>query len=101
MVSQAIAVWILLAAAVAAANLPFVTDRLWAVIPIRRHSVKPVVYVVLEWAVLYGLVGFLGSAFEAALLNPFPRTWEFYVITLCIFAVLGFPGFVYRYLLKK
>jgi len=50
------------------------------------------------WYVIVGLVAY---AFETALVNPFPRGWEFYVVNLCIFMVLGFPGFVYRYLLKN
>ena len=29
-----------------------------------------------------------------------PQGWEFYSITLCVFLVLSFPGFVYRVLWK-
>lgn len=101
MLSQSVAVWILIALAVAAANLPFISDRLFALVPIKTWVKKPGAAVVGEIAVLYVVVGLVGYAFETALMNPFPRGWEFYATTLCIFLVLGFPGFVYRYLLKK
>lgn len=81
--------------------MPFVSERLFALIPIKSWIKKPAAAIVGELSVLYLVVGLVGYAFEAAIMNPFPRTWEFYVTTLCIFLVLGFPGFVYRYLLKK
>jgi len=43
----------------------------------------------------------VGWAFESALGNVFPQNWEFFAITLTLFAVLAFPGFVFRYLLKR
>lgn len=54
----------------------------------------------LEVLTFYGLIGVLGFAFEANIGNPFAQTWEFYAITLSLFLVLGYPGFVYRYLLR-
>ena len=29
-----------------------------------------------------------------------PQGWEFYSVTLCVFLVLSFPGFIYRVLWK-
>ncbi|MCC2595095.1 DUF2818 family protein [Pusillimonas sp. MFBS29] len=55
----------------------------------------------LELLVFYGLVGALGFAFEINMGNLFTQTWEFYAITLSLFLVLGYPGFVYRYLLRR
>src|SRR5690625_667679 len=55
----------------------------------------------IELTVLYVLVGLLGVAFEAGLGNVYPQQWEFYVITYSLFLVLGYPGFVIRYLLKR
>lgn len=101
MFSQSVAVWILIALAVAAANLPFISERLFALIPIKSWIRKPAAAIVIELAVLYLIIGLVGYGFETAIMNPFARTWEFYVTTLCIFLVLGYPGFVYRYLLKK
>lgn len=101
MVSQSVAVWILIALAVAAANLPFISERVLALMPIKTWAKKPGWAVVGELLGLFVIIGLIGYAFETALVNPFPRGWEFYVTGLCIFLVLGFPGFVYRYLLKK
>src|SRR5690625_3001398 len=55
----------------------------------------------IELTVLYGLVGLLGTAFEAGIGNVFPQEWEFYAITYSLFLVLGYPSFVMRYLLKR
>jgi hypothetical protein len=55
----------------------------------------------LEMLVFYALVGVLGFAFEVNIGNSFAQTWEFYAITLSLFVVLGYPGFVYRYLLRR
>lgn len=55
----------------------------------------------LELLVFYALVGVLGFALEANLGNRFPQGWEFYAITLSLFLVLGYPGFVWRYLMKR
>lgn len=101
MFSQSVAVWILIALAIAAANLPFISERLAALVPVKAWGRKPAWALVAELMTLFVLIGLVGYAFETALVNPFPRGWEFYVTALCIFLVLGFPGFVYRYLLKK
>jgi hypothetical protein len=55
----------------------------------------------IEVVAFYGLVGSLGLAFESNIGNAFTQTWEFYAITFCLFLVLGYPGFVYRYLLRR
>lgn len=55
----------------------------------------------LELLVFYALVGVLGFAFEANLGNRFEQGWEFYAITFSLFLVLGYPGFVWRYLMKR
>lgn len=55
----------------------------------------------LELLVFYALVGVLGFALEANLGNRFQQGWEFYAITLSLFLVLAYPGFVWRYLMKR
>ncbi len=55
----------------------------------------------LELLVFYCLTGMLGFAFEANMGNGFAQTWEFYAVTFSLFLVLGYPGFVYRYLLRR
>lgn len=101
MFSQSAAVWILIVLAFAAANLPFVSERVLALVPVKEWVKKPAWALISELVLLFVLIGLLGYAFETALVNPFPRGWEFYITALCIFLVLGFPGFIYRYLLKK
>lgn len=101
MFSQTVAVWIFIALAIAAANLPFVSERALALVPVKAWLKKPAWFVVIELLGLYVVMGLVGYAFETALVNPFPRGWEFYVTALCIFLVLGFPGFIYRFLLKR
>lgn len=67
----------------------------------RGHSVnKPFAARLLEVLVFYALTGVLGFAFETSIGNPFAKNWEFYAITLCLFLVMAYPGFVYRYLLR-
>lgn len=62
---------------------------------------KSVMARLLEFLVLFVLMGVLGFAFEASQGNVFPQRWEFYAIGLCLYVVLGYPGFVFRYLVKR
>nr|WP_242697777.1 DUF2818 family protein [Bordetella holmesii] len=93
------AVWLLIALAFISANLPFLTDRVFAVFPLKNG--KPVAIRFLELLVYYLIVGLAGHAFESALGNSFTQAWEFYAITLSLYVVLAFPGFVYRYLYQR
>ena len=133
--NQTVAVWLLIVVALLAANVPFLNDRLFALIPLRarasgdysdqsdpsatrlnhvqtsgrsedkslsgRRTDKSFFVRVLELLVLYGLVGLLAYFFESTIGNPFKQRWEFYTITLSLFIVLAFPGFVVRYLLRR
>jgi len=70
----------------------------------RNRSVsvgKPVIARLLEVLVLYVMVGTIGLAFETHIGNPFEQGWEFYAITLSLYLVLAYPGFVLRYLLRR
>jgi len=92
-------VWLVVVLAVVTANLPYINERCFAFFAIQRFSlVKPFWLRVIELLVLYILVGQLGFALERSEGNSFPQGWEFYAISFCLFIVLGFPGFVYRYL---
>ncbi|MGH8809411.1 MAG: DUF2818 family protein [Noviherbaspirillum sp.] len=85
--------------AVFAANLPFVNERLFALVPIAK-STKSFWLRLLELLVLYLTVRGVAYLLEARIGNVFPQRWEFYAITICLFLVLAFPGFVFRYLRK-
>ena len=102
--SQTLAAWLLIAIALVAANLPFLTERIFGVLPFKRAGVvviKPFWLRFAELVVWYLITGAIGFAFEAALGNRFVQTWEFYAITFALFLVLAYPGFVLRYLFKR
>lgn len=68
----------------------------------RGHAVeKSVLARLIELFVLYLMCGVLAFALELNLGNRFVQTWEFYAVTGSLFVVLGYPAFVYRYLMRK
>lgn len=91
--------WVLLASALLAANLPFFADRLLFVVPLPRG--KHPGWHLLELVVLYFAVGGLGILLEQQMAPRHPQNWEFYAVTACLFLVLAFPGFTYRYLWRQ
>jgi len=97
--SHDLSVWLVMLTAVLAANLPFVNQRWLAVIPRQGH--KHLWMHVLELVLLYLLVGGLGLALEQSGGQIYPQGWEFYATTAALFLTLAFPGFVYRYLLRR
>src|SRR5690554_4639586 len=62
---------------------------------------KSFVVRLIELFVLFLAVGVLAFALELNLGNRFEQTWEFYAINGSLFLVLGYPGFVFRYLMKR
>ena len=92
--------WLVIAIAIAAANLPFFNDKVFALIPATWQR-KPLFVRLAEMAVLCVAVGAIGFGLEGYIGNRFPQTWEFYAIGACLFLVLGFPGFIVRYLRKR
>ena len=101
---QTLAIYVLIAVALVAANLPFLSERIVAAIPLRSGGVaidKPFWVRLMELIVLYFVAGCIGLGFEASLGNVFPQGWQFYAITFVLFLVMAFPGFVYRYLMHR
>jgi hypothetical protein len=92
--------WFVILLAVLAANLPFVNERLLAVVPLGSNR-KPVWLRLIELIVLYAVVGILGYMLESRIGNAFAQGWEFYAVTACLFLVFAYPGFVYRYLRRN
>lgn len=84
--------------ALLAANLPFVSNRLFAVLALK--SPKNLAVRLAELVVWYFLVGALGLYLEHRVGQNAPQGWEFYVITATLFLTFAFPGFTYRYLFK-
>lgn len=82
------------------ANLPFVSDRLFLLFRISKG--KGVLLRGVELVVYYFLVGALFGAREVVENGSrYPQRWEFFAITLCLFAVFAYPGFVYRHLWSR
>ena len=87
--------------AIVAANLPFFTRRiLYIVMP--GSGQKNLAWRFLEILIGYFLVGGLAALLESrAHGSVYSQGWQFYAVTLCLFIVLAFPGFVVRYLWKQ
>jgi hypothetical protein len=104
-VDISLASWLVIAVALAAANLPFFNERLFGLISLGPAAgearTKPFVVRLLELIVLYFLVGLLARTLESRIGNLFVQAWEFYAVSACMFVVLAFPGFVMRYLRKR
>ena len=96
--TQAASVWIVIVAAIAAANLPFLTERLFGAVPLRGP--KGLGWRLAELVVLYFAVGLLGVALEARVGQVTAQGWEFYAVTAALFLTFAFPGFVWRYLVR-
>jgi hypothetical protein len=92
-------VWLVLATAFLAANLPFINERWLAVWP--RREPKTLWMRLGELVLLYFAVGALGVALEQYAGQVAPQGWEFYATTGSLFLTLAFPGFVYRYLYRR
>jgi len=94
------AVWLLLGLAVIAANLPWLSDRLFFIrMPVSDK--KTIWFRLLEWLLLYFLAGGIAFGVEKkAAGNIFPQDWEFYAVTLCLFVIFALLGFIYHVELK-
>jgi hypothetical protein len=98
--SQSAWVWWVILAALVAANLPFINQRWLALGPVARPS-KPLWARLGELVLGYFLIGALALLLERKMGQIAPQGWEFYAITGTLFVTLAFPGFVYRYLVRR
>ncbi len=89
--------WIVIVLMAITANLPFFTERVFGIKALKQ-GVKPAWLRIVELLVLYLLVLGFARVVESSMGNAFPQGWQFYAVTVCLFLVLGFPGFVHRYL---
>jgi hypothetical protein len=97
-VTQSVSIWLLLVLAFCAANLPFFTDRVLGVMPLRGG--KNLAIRLGELVLLYFVVGGIGMLLEQRAGQISPQGWEFFAITGALFLTFAFPGFVWRYLHK-
>jgi hypothetical protein len=94
-----VASWLVIVIAIAAANLPFFNEQVFALVPSRWES-KPLFVRLIEMVVLFFAVGHRLRSRRPPR-QPLPADWEFYAISACLFLVLAFPGFILRYLRKR
>jgi hypothetical protein len=95
-VSQTASIWLVIALAFAAANLPFVNQRLFGVLPLAAPKSLAVRFG--ELVVMYFVVGGIGLLLEKRAGQIAPQGWEFYAVTGAMFITFAFPGFIWRYL---
>lgn len=98
--SLTLTIWLLIALAALAANLPFVNHRLLTVLPLPEGR-KNLAIRLAELTFWYVVVGGIGLLLEHRAGQIYPQGWEFYVVTGSLFLTLAFPGFVYRYLYRR
>ena len=98
--SNTVSVWLVIVVAFLAANLPFVNQRLFGVLPLKRPG-KPLAWRLGELVLLYFVAGGMGMLLEQRAGQIAPQTWEFYAITGALFITFAFPGFIWCYLWKK
>ena len=92
--------WFIVLLAFVCANLPFLNQRVFGVVPVRAAR-KSAWIRIGELIVLYFIVGALGFMLEARAGNRFEQGWQFYAITFSLFIVFAFPGFTFQYLVKR
>lgn len=95
-----IAIVIYLLVTVIAANLPWLSERVFFVFT--PPGEKSPWLRLLEWLVLYFIAGAIGFGLEQRLTGEiYAKGWEFFVVTLCLFVVFALPGFIWRHDLRK
>ena len=97
--SQTASSWLVVMLALLMANLPFISNRLFAVVALKTPKSLGLRFT--ELVVGYFVVGALGLFLEQRLGQIAPQGWQFYAITGTLFITFAFPGFIYRYLFRK
>lgn len=89
--------------AIALANLPFVNQRVFGVVPMNVDAggCKPSWLRGVELAVCYALVVLSARFIENRLGSTASQNWQFYAVTVCLFIVAAYPGYVWRYLRRR
>lgn len=92
-------IWLLIFLSIVAANLPWLSDRIFFVITPRGK--KAFGWRLLELIALYFVIGLTALGLETRYTGEtHAQTWEFYAITFFLFIVFALPGFIYRYDLR-
>ena len=91
---------LLLVLAFAAANLPFLVERIFFVARPKSGG-KPFAWRLLELVVLFFVIGGIAILLEGKFGDVHKQNWEFYAVNASLFLVFAYPGFVYRYLWRR
>lgn len=92
--------WLMYGLAVVLANAPFLSQRVFFCYRLVSGT-KVFAWRALEWLCGYALLLVLGLFLESRL-GPVQRQgWPFYAITLGLFALAAWPGWVYRYIWRN
>lgn len=87
--------WGFLAIALLLANLPWLSQRCFLVFQCEN---KGFWVRLVEWSALYLITGGLALLMESRATGLIhAQDWEFYAVTLSLFMVFAFPGFIYRH----
>jgi uncharacterized membrane protein len=92
--------WIIIFLMTVSANFPFLTESLFGVWRLKRGD-KSFFIRLIELSVLYFVVLGIARLLESNAGNAFSQDWQFYAVTVCLFLVLAFPGFTFRYLRRR
>jgi len=93
-------IWAYILLAVVSANLPWLSERRFLILS--SQDGKSGWLRLLEWVVLYLLLGAIGFGLEYRINGDIhPQDWEFYAVTLSLFFVFAMPGFIWRYDWKR
>ncbi len=98
--NSAAASWMVIALMAFCANFPYFTESLFGIFRLKQGQ-KSAWLRIFELVLLYFLVLGLAYAIESSIGNVFTQGWQFFAVTVCLYLVLGFPGFVHRYLRRR
>ncbi|NOY67087.1 MAG: DUF2818 family protein [Gammaproteobacteria bacterium] len=91
---------LILLLALIAANLTWFSEKFLFFMALKTK--KPLKIRLLEIIFMYLIIGALAMGFEFKTAGQLhPQSWEFYVITFCLFIVFSLPGFLYTFLFKS
>lgn len=84
------------------ANLPFLNQRMFLLIPVTAPGSRKSFWIqMVEWFVLYAIAIGIGLYLENSIGGIQHKPWEFWVVTLFMFATLAAPGFIWQYQLSR
>jgi len=93
-------VWLLLITGFVLANMPFVLgNRLFLFIKVPHKSIVVNFVELFVYFIITGVFAYLLE--NKSMGHVAPQTWEFYTVTLFMFLIFAFPGFIYRYNLRQ